>query len=193
MDLEALHVLVRELVVLAVLALFLELLLPAGDMRRYVRMVFGLLVIVAVVQAAAGPWRGLAQEFSALSVQSVPAAGDALDDGRRLWEENQARAQAGYRDGLAKQIKALAAFNPHLEVRHVEVRLAEGAEADPGAIEEVLLTVAGKSRPVEEVRIGEGDTGGAFAKQEEEGERLRTVIAGFYNLRLEQVVISYER
>lgn len=190
MKLEALRMLVRELVVLVVLVLFLELLLPAGDMRRYVRMVFGLLVIAAVVQAATRPWLDLAQDFSALSVQTVPAVSEGMDEGRRLWERNQERARMGYQDGIAKQVRALAAFNPYLEICDVKVRLADGPQAETGALAEVVITVTEKERCVDRVQVKDGlpeETGGGDTV--DEMARLQAIIAGFYNLLPEQVTV----
>jgi stage III sporulation protein AF len=51
---DVLRELIQTIIVIVVLAVLVEMLLPGGDMRRYVKMVMGLLIIMAVLQAAAG-------------------------------------------------------------------------------------------------------------------------------------------
>jgi len=185
--LEAVKVLVRELVVLAVLALFLELLLPPGDMRRYVKMVFGLLVIVAVVQALARPWQSLAQDFAALSIEETKAvAGTSFDQGQRMWEKSKEQALINYEDGLCRQIKALAGMHPDVEVLNVEVRLDSEESSTPVRIEEIVLVVSRPPPDVLEVKIGKG---AGKEEQTDWAEQLRTTIADFYSLNLEQVTV----
>lgn len=184
---EILHTLVIELVILVVLAAFLELLVPAGGLSRYVRVVFGLLIIVAVLQAAAGFWeRGRAMDLGALSLQS-PAAGHedgVLEAGERRWEESQSAALRAYRDGLARQVKALAGLSPEVEITAVRVELDhEGVHAPLGTIRSVMLVAA----PL----AGEhGEEALSWAQRDARGEtldRLCRTIAEFYNLEPEQV------
>lgn len=185
---EVLHTLVIELVMLVVLAAFLELLIPAGDLSRYVRMVLGLLIIVAVLQAATGFWqRGRVPDFGALSLQSPSAtfAGDrALEAGQRRWEENRAAALDSYRDGLARQIMALAALNPDTEIGEVVVELnLDGVREPMGSIRGVTLVPA----PAVE-KHGEGSV--SWAEEEARKvslERLCRTVAEFYGLEPERV------
>jgi len=185
--LEAVRLLVRELVVLAVLALFLELLLPPGDMRRYVKMVFGLLVIVAVVQAVARPWQSLAQDFAALSIEETKAvASTPFDQGQRMWEKSKEQALIHYEDGLCRQVKALAGMHPDIEVLNVEVLLYNEESGTPAKIKEIVLVVSRRTQEVREVKIGEGVD---KEEQTDWAEQLRTTIADFYSLNLEQVTV----
>ena len=46
---EIIRSLVQNLIVIIILAVMLDMFLPAGEMRKYVKMVMGLLIIVAVV------------------------------------------------------------------------------------------------------------------------------------------------
>jgi len=49
--LDIIRSLVQSLIVIIILAMFLEMLLPAGEVNKYVKMVVGLLIIIAAVQA----------------------------------------------------------------------------------------------------------------------------------------------
>jgi stage III sporulation protein AF len=65
--LEIVRSLVQNLIVIIIIAMLLEMFLPNGDMRRYVKMIMGLLIIVAVIQAVVelGRW-DYAAEFPVL-------------------------------------------------------------------------------------------------------------------------------
>ena len=63
---EVIRNLVQSLVIIIILAMFLEMLLPAGQMRAYVKMVMGLLVIIAVIQAVGSMARWSFEEIPAL-------------------------------------------------------------------------------------------------------------------------------
>ncbi|MBE0466257.1 MAG: stage III sporulation protein AF [Candidatus Desulforudis sp.] len=188
---ETLQNLVRELVILIILAVFLELLLPHGDLRRYVRMVLGLLIIVAVLQAGVSFWnRDLAVDLSWVSLgpPDQAATAEIIREGERLWQMGQARAMNEYEEGLARQIKALAGLNPDLRVSEVRVRLEGGAEAgNLGRLEEVILVLdedgawGGEEVPV---------TGQPIAAPDPQAvDRLRGLVADFYGLSPEQVTI----
>lgn len=183
---EALRVLVRELAVIAILFVFLELLLPAGDIRRYVRMVLGLVVIVVVLHAFTSfGWEGLNRELAGLRIVGEEKDDGALERGRKLWEANQERALATYGEGLARQIQALGRLSGEMNV--TDARVVMGGE---GRIAEVVVMVERAGRPGgREIAVsGEPATtapdGGAV-------RRLRETIADFYNLRPEQIRVVY--
>jgi len=182
---DALNLLVTQLVILAVLAVFLELLIPAGDLSRYVRMVLGLLIIVAVLQAATGFWhRELSGTFSDLSLQqTAPATSSILDEGRQRWDDNHARALDEFRTGLARQIMALTRLNPDVEVLNVDVVLdVEGESGEIGRLQRITLYV-----PPDPPGIGIGVSGRGV---EDGRDRLRQTVAEFYNV--DEALVKYE-
>ena len=86
---DILRQLIQTIVVIVILAVFLEMLLPRGDMRRYVKMVMGLLIIVAVLQAVTGAINSdLLQEipdvthspfgYEPVPLEEIMAAGQSL-------------------------------------------------------------------------------------------------------------------
>ncbi len=191
--LDTLQNLVRELVILIILAVTLELLLPHGDMRRYVRMVLGLLIIVAVLQAGMSFWhRELAADLSWLSLgpPDQAATAEILREGERLWQAGQSRAQAEYEQGLARQIRGLAGLNPDVAVTAVRVRTTAGTpDGQPGRLEEVILVLegeplVGEDRPVWAAPAERSDP--------EAVERLRRIVADFYSLSPAQVTVEYQ-
>jgi len=182
--LDALRTLVRELAVIAILFVFLELLLPAGDLRRYVRMVLGLVIIVVVLHAFTSfGWRGLSRELAALRIEGERAGDEVLIKGRKLWEENQARALAAYGEGLEKQIQALSRLSGEANVTGAQVVMES-----EGQIKEVVITVERPRLQDREVAV----SGGLQETHlEETVTRVRQTIADFYNLRAEQIKVVY--
>lgn len=191
---EALQSLVRELVILVILAVILELLLPEGDLRRYVRMVLGLLIIVAVLQTAVGFWnRDLAADLSWVSLGQPDrnATREILREGERLWQVGQTRALDEYEEGLARQIRALAGLNQELTVADVCVRLEPGrAAGELGRLEEVVLILDVRRGDVEDVPVS-GFLNPEPAVDPEAVARLRGLVADFYGLTPEQVSVRY--
>lgn len=191
---DALQTLVRELVVLVILAVILELLLPEGDLRRYVRVVLGLLIIAAVLQAAVSFWnRDLAADLSwvTLGQPDREATREIVRDGERLWQAGQARALDEYGEGLARQIKALTRLNQEVIVADVHVRLEQSPRAgEPGRLKEVVLVLDARHWETEDVPVG------AFPEAEpavdaEALARLRGLVADFYGLVPDQVTVRY--
>ncbi len=179
---EILTGMVKQLLVLAVLALFLELLLPGGALRGYVQVVVGLLFVVVLLSSAGDALR---RDWGT----ALPAL--AIGRGERQEAANGERSLEEYRAGLARQILGLARLHGGLPVAGVEVELEREEGARWGRIREIRLVVdpgAGATPaggPVREVTVSptrEGPPAGV-------GEFAR-VVAGFYHLAPEQVRVT---
>ncbi|CCO08910.1 stage III sporulation protein AF [Desulforamulus hydrothermalis] len=203
--LEIIKMLVQSLVIIIVLAVFLEMLLPGSQMHAYVKMVMGLLVIVLVLEAGAKLVR---QDFQlalpAISQRTaLPSAAGIMAEGQKLREQQKQLAAAEYRQGLEKQVLALARLQNRLHVTGVQVKINQQAgnqdfgrltgivlEIDRSAaegktgiadIEPVKVTWEANSQP--ETAPGDGLAGS------EQARRLAQTVANFYNLPLEQVQV----
>lgn len=164
---EAVKEWLRGLVLLVVLASLLELLLPMGSMKRFVRMTMGLLIILGVVRPVVGL---LGQELTldpALLMTEdsrLPTVDQIMTEaGRfrarneqlllreaegRLGEELQeaVRRVAGGHDASV-EVRLAAAGDGEYRVEGVKVTLRPGRELDG--------TGFGKVQPVAPVRVGE--------------------------------------
>jgi len=213
---ETLRNLVLNLTVIVVLAVFLEMLLPLGEMRRYVRMVMGLLIVIAVLQCAGNLFReGGLLDLPAPAWSGSSAGGSGLQDitagGRQLAAENQFRALEQYRQGLSRQMAALAGMSGQLTVRDVQVEVSTNPDdGNFGRIKQVRLLFAAHPLPAEEgrknplvapvkVKVDNGaDTAGASVppavapEQEQAARRAALNIARFYNLSPDQVKYAFE-
>lgn len=162
---ETIRTLVQTLVVIALLAVLLEMLLPDGSMSRYVRLITGLLVVIAVLHAFGDMiHREVAVE---LPVVTGEKAGDRKDldeilaQGQVLFERNRSLALENYRKGLASQIRSLVGLNGRVEVLDVDVRVNDVPEsASYGQVEQVRLVLSNRVPAEREVeKNGEGRTG----------------------------------
>lgn len=211
---EVIRSLVQNLVVIIILAMFLEMLLPAGEMRKYVKMVMGLLIIIAVVQAVGDLTRwdyhtdlpSLTQKADEKTVSGI------MEAGKKISSEQRQQAVEQYREGLAGQILALTRTAKETTVLDVEVNVqSEEGEPDFGRINEVVLYVAR-----EPGGAGQQEKGGSMVEVEpvtvqvigkhgpeeskihdnsppkEITDPLVGSVANFYNLKPEQVKVVYK-
>ena len=216
---EIIRLLVQNLIVIVVLTVFLEILLPAGEMKRYVKLVMGLLVIITVLGALGSLFRGN---------WALELPGQVVGDGRagvvdlpeimaganKLSRDHQVRALDVYRRSLARQVSALAGLSGEVTVLSAEVDVyAEEKEPKFGQVKEIRLVVKrGRSggqrenpvtRPVK-IRVGEKEpgepaetgreqaTGQAESLPGEIKKKVKTTLASFYNISPEQVKIIEE-
>ena len=126
---QTLQTLVRNLVVILLLATFLEMLLPSKSMRGFVQMVMGLFVISAVLSPITTFLHTpLEMEIPAWSVtntkpQDIPALATDVQ-GQKIARD---AVQEQYRQILINQIKALALSSEGVEGAEVNVEFEEGS------------------------------------------------------------------
>jgi len=210
---EVIRSLIQNLIVIVILAMFLEMLLPAGEMRKYVKMVMGLLIIVAVVQAVGElVHRDYTGDLPSLTgKEGNERLSLIMESGKRISNEQQQKAIEQYKRGLANQVIALAGINKEIPVVDAEVIVnseREGAnygqiikivmfiekdpdkvdrhniEGDVTSIKPVSVQVGQKPGPKEQ---GEAETG----PPDEAVAGLIKTVANFYNLKQEQVKCVY--
>lgn len=135
---------IKELVILVMLAGSLELLIPTGGMKKYVRTTMGLLVVLSVakpVVALLGAPISVADgdrlvgSGAAIPASSLPSLGQVMDQAQRFRERNRALADQQGRSALERAALAAA-----VGVKGVaQARVA--AELDPARTELKRLLV----------------------------------------------------
>ncbi|MCL6639307.1 MAG: stage III sporulation protein AF, partial [Firmicutes bacterium] len=142
---EVIKSLIQDLALIVMLALFLEMLLPAGEVKQYVKMVLGLLLAVALLQAAGGlVHRDFVRDVPFLTVrEDSRKQASILEAGKKLAERQQEKAAEEYRRGLSRQVLALARMNREIPVADAEVRLQESQSPGAARLEEIILYVRG--------------------------------------------------
>ncbi|MCD5407591.1 MAG: stage III sporulation protein AF [Desulfotomaculum sp.] len=202
---EELRHLVQNLVILIMLAVFLELLLPQGSMQRYVKMVIGLLVIIAVLQ--------MISEFSGtdlhlyvpkIATTATISLAQVQSEASEITGHYQQQALENYRQGIIKQVLALARLNPELTVLDAWVEVVTTSGEKLGKIQLIGLAVASKpefsneSKMITPVEITVGiKTPVAILPEQIPPQTAQTIqnltktLTNFYNISLEQVQIIY--
>lgn len=213
MYLESIKALVQVLVIIIVLAVFLEMLLPSSHMHNYVKIVMGLMVIVVVLEAGANL---IQQDFNfELPVLSQSSEGPGLEkimsDGQKLAGNQKERAITEYKQGLERQVLALVRLQNNLNVTGVKIETASNPqEPDFGRLTGVILEISRdpldqdpnavqKIKPVE-VTVGttspteQAGNGSASPENTAQAKELARTVANFYNIPVEQVqVVETER
>lgn len=158
---------VRGLVLLVVIASFLELLLPMSSMKRFVRMAMGLLIILGVVR----PIVGLLGQSVAVNPTlllsdepALPSMSQLMTEANRFQARNQKLLLQEAEERLGEEVRGAARKVSGVSDAQAEVRLV----TDPGAPEyrvegvSVMLLLGsnrGEVRPVAPVRVVPGPGG----------------------------------
>ncbi len=210
---DILRQLIQTIVVIVVLAVFLEMLLPQGDMRRYVKMVMGLLIIVAVLQTVTGIMhsdllRDIPDVTEAPSGYTPVPLEDIMAAGQSLTDANRQEAAQQYSRGIARQVMSLAALNNDLQVVDASVGLHEstneissitvycssGAEQSPApttednagsGIQPVIISTNAK-------KIPDNTNVQPTAGEMQAASDITGLVANFYNLQREQVQVEFQ-
>lgn len=208
---EAIRSLVQNIIVIVILAVFLEMFLPGGELKKYVKMVMGLLIIIAVVQAVGAivSW-DFSGGLSALNEEDKIKVSGVIEAGKKISGDQQQKAIEQYRTGIAKQVRALTGIYKDTPVVDVDVTVQSGSDRpDFGQIREIVLYVsrtAGEPPEqsgiaIEEVKpvtvtVGSGnedepDTAAGAGPPRETVAALIGTVASFYSLGQEQVKVIY--
>ena len=207
--------LVQTLIIIVILAVFLDMLLPTGQMKPYVKMVMGLLVIIAVLQAISGilqqDWLQEVPRVKAQAGGPGPPLEEIVTAGKQLQLENQNKALEKYRQGISAQVLSLAKLSPGAKVVDADVKISDESEKEGyGRITHITLTVdtsAGQAEnpgetgdPIQPVQINVGESGSSLENSQQgdippelivEIKKVKEYIAGFYNLSPDHVSINY--
>lgn len=199
---EELHRLVQSLVIIIMLAVFLELLLPSGSMQSYVKMVMGLLVVIAVLQVV---FKFLNSDFS-MQVPEIasnpPAVLEKIQaDAEMLSEHYQSKSLEDYRQGISKQVLALANLNQQVTVAGAEVEIDTEQGENFGRLQSIKIIVyPQKLQPGETEKISPVEIAVSEEQPEEKpspevaqaADKIATTVADFYNLPRDRVQIIYK-
>ncbi|ACB85282.1 stage III sporulation protein AF [Natranaerobius thermophilus] len=125
--------LITTIVVVIVLATFLELLLPQGQLQRYVRLVIGLLIVLIILN----PIVSIIESENFMiepdifeKETSAEETDELIQRGGQLKEENIAEIDKEYEQMISKEIVDLASdYFEKLKVSDIELNYEEDMEA----------------------------------------------------------------
>jgi stage III sporulation protein AF len=184
---------VRHVVAILILASFVEMLLPSSEINRYVRLVIGLFVVVAVLTPVVSllnnrtNWEVEAwdQPVQEEQFSSILAGGKALSDRSR-----EVAVEQYYRQ-LERQIEAITQLIPGVEQVQVKVQAAPETDGnDPGVVPAITVEI--------KMNKGQGDPGADLSITASEpgamdGTKLQAkvtaTVSDFFNMLPEQVQV----
>lgn len=125
---------VRNLAFLVVFVTIAEMLLPAGEMRKFVRFVLGLVLILAIVNPLAdlvtqGRW-SLSLMPSLLAWRPEAPSTDWEEEAAAVNARGQAAAVAQYQAGLSAQMRGFLSLRSDLQPVAVEPRIGADGQVD---------------------------------------------------------------
>jgi stage III sporulation protein AF len=186
---------VKNVLVIIIMASFLEIMLPEGRVKPFVRFAMGLFIIIAVLNPVLNVlFAGRDLEVNLWDYQLTPEQErEVLERGSRLNQQLANTSDRSFTGKIEGQISAVAMLVPG--VNKVETRAVLD---DEGALQQLHLTV----RPEESPALpGEGDEIKAFSQggeqsppvgQKQTEEKIRNVINNLYGFKNVPIEIKFE-
>ena len=181
---------VRNILVIIIMASFLELLLPEGAIRPFVRFAIGLFVLIAVLNPVLGyffddsnfqiTWWDYQME--AVEEESLLRRGQEIN--QNIMNHNQSLLK----EKLEGQINAVVLLVPGVETVETEAFISGGG------IEKLSFRISEEQADIGEDEPGVwlGESGDEQLKEQIE-KKVRAVVINMYGLREEQIEISLLR
>jgi len=185
---------VRNVLVIVLVAGFLEMLLPEGHTRPLVRLCIGMFILIAVLNPVLGFFFNH-QSFSIagwdLPPQPAEVALDVEEEGARIHQSLVNQSQAAVKEKLEEQINAVAVLVPGVEKVRSKVELDQG-----GRVRKMRLSVQLEAAGGEEGDNKTGRERGSALKdpvyQERPAGKIKDLMHNFYGLEENAVVIEFE-
>ncbi|NLY54777.1 MAG: stage III sporulation protein AF [Firmicutes bacterium] len=192
---------VQSILVIIVLAAFLQIILPSGRMRRYAQLALALVMILTLLQPIVALTQSSWDLNELLGQAQIATSWAELRAGSELLQrQNDAALVQVYRSILYQQVQDITRREGELELEACEVELVEDREADDyGRI--IRLHLVCRRTPnavkpvasIQSVDVGHktpgaqpAETAWAEAKQ----ASIRLAIARHFSLATEQVLVT---
>jgi stage III sporulation protein AF len=133
---------VKSIVFVVLFASFLELLLPASGLRRFVQVVMGLLVMLVMIHPAIDllQTKSILADITAVAPQAAnPAEEDLPAGSATVAARRDTLALAMYKKEIARQIEAMVMATDGVGSARVAVELFDGPESQQGGLKKVTI------------------------------------------------------
>jgi len=157
---ETLRVIVKSILIIIMISVFLEIILPRSDMKRYINLIIGLFIIVAVLNPFLAVIR---QGFSFEVLDNLPSGTQSdtaalLRKGTEMAAGQRKKVTQQYREKLAKQVMALSGLNRQINITGVSIDIVEDtASPNFGQVKKIVLRTGGNS-PKSDYNRGNSET-----------------------------------
>ncbi|WP_353892383.1 stage III sporulation protein AF [Proteinivorax hydrogeniformans] len=179
---EPLNRVVKNLVVLVILATFLEMLLPENNMRKYARLIFGLMILATILH----PVASLLNQMDRLPQGGYQYSFVDIDE--QVDSQTVERVIKQYEENIANQTKAIIqpyteGYKPVVVVKVVD----EYSDENFGEILSIHIVLYQEDNhqpvePVQPVVIGESSQKKADKASFEEKEKVTEAISSYYHI-----------
>ena len=174
---------VRNIVVIAILTLFLEILLPSSSLKKYAKFVMGLFILIVVIQPVFQRFQTGMPEIHSLFAWESDAEDteEIIAAGKELGEALEAESNTVYQSDLEQQIKLV--LESLTDVQNAEVEVILGDEHNVSDVIIVLTMVAPTATAGEESALAE-------IKADEIREEVKQVVQEFYDVPSQKIQVS---
>lgn len=200
----SLNEIIRNIVVIVLLATFLDMLLPNTNLRRFIKVIMGLFIMVTILnpiinifnqEATISAWDFNLQENE--DVDSI------LEKGKKISSDQNAEAAIEYKKRIEKQIEAMVHLIPEVDRVNCTAELASTEDLkNMGQIEKVFLEIyLGTSKTkdqdqlVDPVKIDLGQSQEKEGKKEEVNKsaiksKVINLVSNYYSISEEDIDLS---
>lgn len=195
---------IKQIILLVLFATFLELLIPSNNYKKFIKVIMGLLILVAILQPVLNLMQNQWDETSSAEVTARNIADnkeDMLHQSTEIQSERDRIALEQYRKELIKQIRVLAGAVDGVSDIKAEVSLNEGkGEKNFGMIKRITVYAKAGSaakdetmvKSVKPVEVAPSIPSSQEYKplDEQRQAQVKRVVAEFYHLKTEQVIVK---
>ncbi|MEN6348388.1 MAG: stage III sporulation protein AF [Syntrophomonas sp.] len=185
---------VKSILVIIILASFLELLLPEGGLKPFVRFSIGLFILISVLNPVLSfLFKDQSLEINLWDYQVDSAKGeDIINKGKNLNQEMVAGNQKSIQEKLQGQISSVAMLVPGVTDAETEVQM--NREGNP---EKLRITVkpgqAGSSRQSNKVQVfSENQTAISTFEKEEVESKIKRLVSNLYGYDSNDIEVEFE-
>ncbi|MDT8901063.1 stage III sporulation protein AF [Anaeroselena agilis] len=186
---------VRNIIMVVLFATFLELLLPSSGMQRFVRVIMGMLILLAILGPAVDILQSrITPEMPAFAGQSDPAADRVTSGAEAVVRARDRLAAEYYRKDLARQIRAVVAGIDGVADARVAVELEQGEGGRAGALGKVRIFVSpgltSADRKVAKITVGKEDGAHMGELRPALRERIVRTVSELYQLPVSHIDVT---
>lgn len=183
---------IKEIIYIILFATFLEFLLPNGQMRKFIRVIIGLFIMLAILSPVM-EIMSKGQQLDSLSswrVINIPGSNTSESANKIAVSQEQVTIDL-YRRQLAKQIRSVVVTLEGVSDAQVVVDLDQSVnKAGPGAIHQVLITLQqGRLSQVTPVAVGKTEPVGDTPDDKVKTKVTRTV-AELYQVPPQKIIVQ---
>ncbi len=198
---ETIRQLVRNLAFLVILAAFLEMMLPLQGTRRFVQVIIGLFIMLAVLGPIATLFRQQPPLHFSLPVNSESGGvglNQILEQGQSMQAVTSAQEQAAYVQRLEDQIEVMCRLVPGVKEASATVSLSPDASLKSlGTVQKVAVELQSDTQPmvspVQPVQIGSAPKAESSspASRQEIVDQVQETVASLFGLQKSQVSVNF--